>query len=256
MAVYEYASALELTERNPFKKMARCKLNAAEVVLGAEDAASVTGVRPGDVLSTDEVRRLLAAARPGFYRTFFLTAVLTGARVGELTGLVWNDVDLEAGTLAIRRSVSWAKARGTTGRAKPRLYQPKTTNSRRTIQLPVELVSALRRWKLACPPSTQDLVFPNADGTPRHRSTIAADGLRPALKRAGLRHVTIHSLRHTFASGLIMQGRPVTEVAHLLGHASPAITLSVYSHWFRDTKSETVTDWAKAVCGGEITLTA
>jgi integrase len=76
--------------------------------------------------------------------------------------------------------------------------------------------------------------------------------LRPALKAAGLRHVTIHSLRHTFASGLIMQGRPVTEVAHLLGHASPTITLAVYSHWFRDTKSDAVAGWAKIICGKEI----
>jgi integrase len=98
-------------------------------------------------------------------------------------------------------------------------------------------------------------VFPSADGTPRHRSTIAHHGLRPALKRAGLQHVTIHSLRHTFASGLIMQGRPVTEVAALLGHKSPIITLSVYSHRFRNTKTDAVSGWAKVVCGGETTVT-
>jgi integrase len=93
---------------------------------------------------------------------------------------------------------------------------------------------------------------PDYGRTPRHRSTIAHDGLRPALKRAGLRHVTIHSLRHTFASGLIMQGRPVTQVAHLLGQQSPTITLSVYSHWFRDMKTDAVADWAKLICGKEI----
>jgi hypothetical protein len=47
-----------------------------------------------------------------------------------------------------------------------------------------------------------------------------------------------------------MQGHPVTEVAHLLGHASHAIILAVYSYWFRDTKSDAVGGWAKAVRGG------
>ncbi len=64
------------------------------------------------------------------------------------------------------------------------------------------------------------------------RSKMNHDGLRPALKRAKLRKVTIHSLRHTFASALIMDGKPVTQIAHLLGHSSPAITLKVYPHWF------------------------
>jgi integrase len=111
-----------------------------------------------------------------------------------------------------------------------------------------ELVSALRRWKLACPPSALDLVFPNVEGTPRHRSTIAHDGLLPALEGAELRRVTIHSLRHTFASALIIQGYPVTQVAYLLGHSSPSITLSVYSHWFKDVKTDAMAGLAKMVC--------
>ena len=92
------------------------------------------------------------------------------------------------------------------------------------------------------------MVFPNAEGSSRHRSTIAHDGLQPALKRAGLRPVTIHSLRHTLASALIMQGHPITQVAHLLGHSSPTITLSVYSHWFKDAKTDAVAGLAKLVC--------
>jgi len=46
-----------------------------------------------------------------------------------------------------------------------------------------------------------------------------------------------------------MQGRPITEVAHLLGHSSPTITLNVYSHWFRDVKTDAVATLARAVCG-------
>ena len=68
--------------------------------------------------------------------------------------------------------------------------------------------------------------------------------------------MTIHSLRHTFASALIMQGHPVTQVAHLLGHSSPTITLSVYSHWFTDVKTDAMAGLAKLVCAptGEKTV--
>lgn len=187
---------------------------------------------PDRVLSPDEASRLIAEADQGYYRTFFLTAVLTGARVGELTALTWPDVDFDAATIAIRRSVSWAKDRTSEGTSKPRFYEPKTPSSRRLIPLTPELLSALKRWKLACPPSALGLVFPNAEGTPRHRSTIAQEGLRPALKRAKLRQVTIHSLRHTFASALIIDGQKVTRVADLLGHSDPGVTLKVYAHWF------------------------
>jgi integrase len=198
--VFKYAARHELTDRNPAAVAERCRLNAAEVVIGVENGAEDnTALRPDEVLSPEGAAPLIAASDVGFYQTYFLTAVLTGARVGELSALIWNDVDLDAGTVAIRPTVSWAKPRGTAGLAKPRFYEPKTKSSRRTIPLPPELVSTLRRWKLACPPSPSNLVFPNAEGSPRHRSTIAHDGLRPALKRAGLRPVTIHSLRHTFA---------------------------------------------------------
>ena len=77
-----------------------------------------------------------------------------------------------------------------------------------------------------------DLVFATA-GKPVRRSAMFKAAFWPALKRAGLPHVKFHSLRHSFASRLIQLGRPVTEVAHLLGHSSPAITLKVYAHWLK-----------------------
>jgi integrase len=128
-------------------------------VIGAEKRAhGAAAVNPDKVLSPEEAARLIAAAQPGFYQAFLLTAVLSGARVGELTALTWDDVDLDEGAIAIRRTVSWAKPRGTVGQAKPRFYEPKTKSSYRTIPMASELVSALRRWKLACPPSPLALV--------------------------------------------------------------------------------------------------
>jgi integrase len=120
----------------------------------------------------------------------------------------------------------------------PRFYEPKTRSSRRKLEIPEELVFALKKWKLAGPPSKLGLVFPMADGRPMHRRTLHKQGLHPALDRAKLRRFTVHSLRHFHASVLILSGVPITEVAHRLGHSSPAVTMAIYAHFLRQVKGE------------------
>jgi len=87
-----------------------------------------------------------------------------------------------------------------------------------------------------------------------HRSTAVRYGLWPALSRAGLRRVNMHSLRHSFSSALIMAGAPVTEVQSLLGHSSPAVTLKVYSHWFKNVETDSVDRLAKSLTTGSKNL--
>lgn len=257
-AVFKFAMRHDMTERNPAGAAERCRLAAREVEVGGDvdglrDDASV---RPAEVLSGAEVGQLIAAAPGGLYRTYLLTAALTGARVGELTALTWEDLDLDAGVMHVRRSVSWAKERGVTPTAtRFRFYEPKTRSSRRTVPLTPALVAALRRWKLACPPSPLGLVFPSDDGTPKHRSVIVHRGLRPALKRAELRRVTLHSLRHSFASALLGDGLPVTQVAAILGHSSPIVTMRVYAHWLGEGESDPAASLAAAVCGSKMVAT-
>ncbi len=210
-AVFTFAMQRELITRNPAAVADRCHLNAAEVALhelpeSATDMDDDDGAaNPQNVLSTDEARRLVEAAPEGFGKTFLLAAVLTGARVGELTALTWNDINFRANRLHIRRSISWAKLRGQP-KSEPRFYPPKTEAGTRTIKLSPELAHALKVSKLACPPGPKNLVFPNLDGSPRHRTTITYGVLRPALQAAGLRQATLHSLRHTCASILILSG--------------------------------------------------
>ena len=64
----------------------------------------------------------------------------------------------------------------------------------------------------------------------------------------------MHSLRHSFASALIMAGAPVTEVQSLLGHSSPAVTLKVYSHWFKNVETDSVDRLAKSLTTGSKNL--
>jgi integrase len=249
-AVFTFAERRELVTRNPARVAERCRLNADEVSLDKPDTETEETVAPDDVLSPTEAAKLIEHATPGFYRTYFLAAVLTGARVGELTALTWDDVDLAKGRLTIRRSVSWAKLKDQK-ETKVRFYEPKTKAGRRSIDLAPELVHALRAWKLACPPNDLDLVFPTDQGTPKHRSTITHEGLRPALKAAGLRTVNLHSLRHTCASTLILAGTDSIEVARFLGHSKPTVTMSVYAHWFDTRKTAgTMQTVAAAVFAG------
>jgi integrase len=212
---------------------------------GSSTKANGTELDERDILAPDEVRRLLAHTDAGFGYTLILTAVLTGMRHDELLALAWGDIELTEPTahLYVRRSLSWAKAPGE-AKGKPRFYEPKA-HSRRTLPLPAELVQQLRRWKLQCPPSELNLVFPTALGRLSHRSNILRGYLYPALRRAELRQVDMHSLRHTFASALILAGSPVTEVQHLLGHSNPTTTLKVYSHWFKKIKTDAVSNLAR-----------
>jgi integrase len=193
---------------------------------------------------------MLNATTAGLYRALFTTAALTGARSGELFALRWGDVEIPktgAVSIYIRRTVSWTRLKDEDMR--PRFFPPKTKVGVRKIPISAELAATLRVWKLQCPLTDDALVFPAADGRPIRRSNALRYGLWAALDRAKLRRVTMHSLRHSFASALIMGGAAVTEVQSLLGHASPAITLRIYSHWFKTIDSGAVGRLSQIILG-------
>jgi integrase len=127
-----------------------------------------------------------------------------------------------------------------------RFIDPKTKAGLRNISIAPELIATLKLWKLQCPPPG-DLVFPHTDGSPNCRDRVLMVGLYPALRRAGLSKVNFNSLRHSCASAMIMGGAPITEIQHRLGHASPAITLGIYSHFLRDAETDTADRLAEAL---------
>jgi integrase len=227
-AIFKAAQRRSFVSNNPAALAQRPRTPVREVT----DAKEETGVlRPDEVLSSDEIRRLLDAATPGLWKTYLATAAASGLRSEELGGLQWADIEIDAGRLFVRRSLSWTRDEGQVGLVKPRYYPPKTRSGARTIPLPAELVPMLRAWKLECPPSKPGLVFCNEAGEPLRRSRILNTGVYPACRRAGLRRCSVKSLRHSYASGLLARGCALTQVAHLMGHSSPMITLRVYSHW-------------------------
>ncbi|HEY0484210.1 MAG TPA: tyrosine-type recombinase/integrase [Kofleriaceae bacterium] len=164
-----------------------------------------------DFLDFDDAEKLIAGAE-GEWRTMILVAMRTGMRMGELIGLRWVDVDLSAGRINVRQSI----VRGVIG--SPKSGKP------REIPLCDEAIEALAAHRHERGP----LVFCDAKGNAL-RAGLLAWPLKRALKRAGLREIGWHVLRHTFASHLAMRGVPLKVIQELLGHASIATTM-IYAH--------------------------
>ncbi len=159
------------------------------------------------------------------YRSLFTFLAYTGLRIGEALGLCWGDVDFEAGVLRVHRQLS-------RHRVHARL---KTEAAHREVILSPALLRLLREQRLASPfDGAEDFVFANALGRGLDYRTVG-EVFRAAVKRAGLGgegRLSLHSLRHGFASLLIAKGLDVVFVSRQLGHANPNVTLSVYAHMF------------------------
>ncbi|MHB0976162.1 MAG: tyrosine-type recombinase/integrase [Candidatus Aquicultorales bacterium] len=178
--------------------------------------------REMDFLTPDEIRVFLANV-DAEHRAFFTTAVLTGMRLGELCALQWGDIDWHSGTIRVRRSIY----RGA-------FVTPKSKRSIRAIGISPYLRHTLVEHKLSSPVSDLDLVFCNKLGMPLDQSNLRHRVFEPALRRAGLRKIRIHDLRHTFASLLIHQGENLKYIQSQLGHASISTTLDRYGHLMPD----------------------
>jgi len=247
-SIFKLAIKKNRTRENPAANTDRLGVGDGEIVEGEERKGN-EALREDDVLSPDEISRLIAVTESDLYGTLVLTAIFTGARHEELLALKWGAIDLEAGKIWIRESLTWARLKGETFTERWRFYPPKTKAGLRQLTLPLELVVKLKQWKFKCPSSKLDLVFPTPEGKPIQRHHTLRCGLHPLLRRAGLRTVDMHSLRHSFASMLIMNGAPVTEVSALLGHSNATTTLDIYSHWFKDVQTGAVNNMARNLYG-------
>jgi integrase len=184
-------------------------------------------------LSPEQARALLRAAEGDRLETVYVLAVGTGMRQGELLGLKWEDVDLEGGTVQVRRTLSTATGGGFS------FGPPKTAKSRRSVKLPGTATSALKkhrraqleeRMRLAELFADHGLVFASRVGTPISRQDLVTRSFKPLLRRAGLPDVRFHDLRHTCATLLLGRGVHAKLVQELLGHSTISVTLDTYSH--------------------------
>ena len=205
-----------------------------------------------DVPENAEIKRLFdATAGNTKKRALLLIAAFTGLRASELRGLRWYDVDLKNRELHVRQR---ADRYGVIG-------SPKSKSSRRTIPLDSdELIAALKEWKLACPKSELDLVFPTQSGAINHHANLVRS-FHAIMRTAGVVHkdgkpkYAVHAFRHYFASWCISPeergGRelPAKVAQEYLGHSTIAMTLDVYGHLFKQTNSDELAKAVKRVLG-------
>jgi len=188
-------------------------------------------------LDADGVARLLAACAGDDLGPLITVAVLTGLRLGELLGLQWDDVDLEAGAVYVRPI--FYRMRGQWVESEPR-----SAAGKRKVVLPAPVLVMLREYRkaqleqrLKAGPDWHqefgDLVFSTASGRPIHPANIHRE-LKAVLSRAGLPPIRFHDLRHTHASLLLKDGVNPRVVQERLGHSTVSLTLQVYSHVLPD----------------------
>jgi integrase len=164
-------------------------------------------------LELDEIEALLRAVSDGDFtstdHTTFLVASMTGLRQGELVALRWSDVDWPAARIRVRRNYT-REAFGT----------PKSRRGSRSVPMADRVAGALERhFKTSAYQQDRDLVFahPNT-GHPLDASALRIR-YKAALKRAGLREVRFHDLRHTFGTHCAAAGVPMRTLQEWMGHA-------------------------------------
>jgi len=174
---------------------------------------------------------------------FPLLAIWTGMRKSEISALQWGDMDLEAPVpiLKISRTLEYSN-----GERRPTIKTPKSKAGSRDIPLTIEIIAALRAYrawqakiywkaKRKLTPDTT-LIFNDAFGlvhksVPQHR-------WEALLKSAGVRHRSLHKLRHTFTSKLIRTKMRLDYITSIVGHADERTTTQIYSHFFDGHKKK------------------
>ncbi len=201
-AVMKFALRAGMIEKNPMELVENLKTDKPTI----------------SPLSMDEVNRVLDAVDP-YYRNFFTVAFFTGMRFGEMAGLKWKNVSFKNGVIQVKET----RVRGEEGR-------PKTKGSVRDIKMLPPVRDALKGLKSE---ATLDspYVFLSRNGTPLLPNSINYHTWKPALKKAGLKPMSLYQTRHTFATLMLDAGELPGWVQSMMGHESLKMILEkYYSH--------------------------
>ena len=193
------------------------------------------GRREAPYLEEDDARRLLELLRDVHirWRALITFDLLSGLRRGELLGLRWRDVDLNERTITIRQTSNYLPGKGVY------IGEPKTATSARPLLISVAAVMMLREYKIWQDEQRENMgdkwededgrVFTTDTGAPIFPDSVTA-WFSDFISKTDLPKVTIHSLRHTFASLMIADGVPLVVVSRQLGHAQASTTANIYAH--------------------------
>lgn len=176
------------------------------------------------VWSAGELRAFLAGTREHWLHPLWHTLVASGCRAGELLALGWQDVDFDARSITVAKTLQRVAGQVV-------VNAPKTQAGRRVVALPPDAMAVLRqqRGRQLLAGMATEHVFPGLASQPLHISTVE-HALARECARLGLPRVTPHGLRHLHASLLLAEGLPLPAVSARLGHANTQITAAVYAH--------------------------
>lgn len=183
------------------------------------------------VATPHQVRAILEAADERF-ETLFSLAAFAGLRLGEAAAVRVNDIDFLHRTLRVRRQVQRA------GQGLVEIRPPKY-RSERLVFLPDELLEQLAQHiQRFLRDDPNGWLFVQESGAPPHQNTVGHQW-RAACSRATVTGVTLHDLRHFYASALIAAGCDVVTVQRALGHARATTTLNTYAHLWTTAEDRT-----------------
>ena len=199
----DFAVAQKIIPENPCKAVALPKVEHKEM----------------QTIPAEQLRAFLVEAKASGVYEMYYTELATGLRRGELLGLKWLDVDLEAGVIRVKRRIT---------RVDGQIVETplKTKNSYRTVAISQQAVEVLMQQKAK---TNDEYVFPSPNGGPISPDSVN-NMLRRVLARAGIPRARFHDLRHTFATVALQNGMDIKTVSGMLGHFSAGFTLDTYAH--------------------------
>jgi integrase len=209
----------------------------SKIVRNPADAADPPRARDARALemrtwSAEELGRFFELIDGSRYRTSWLLAATTGMRRGEVLGLRWCDIDLDASRASVRQTITLVDH-------KIVVANRTKTGKGRAVDLDAATISEVRAHRvrqaqelllLGSRPDRNTLVFCHADGRPYNPDRFSREFDRALARHPELPRIRLHDLRHTWATLALAAGVPVKVVSERLGHASATVTHDIYSH--------------------------
>ncbi|MFP7300107.1 tyrosine-type recombinase/integrase [Neobacillus niacini] len=242
--VFKYALKMDLITKNPMEHVSIPKQPN-------ELLSEHSEVDKRNYWTKEEIKHFLELTKNELsYRDYVLFHLLiyTGARKGELLALTWEDIDFEAGSLRLWKTLFYNKGKFI-------IQTPKTKESKRLISLDPKTLSLLKKWRIRQREANMaikntidngNIAFTREDGTPI-RLAYPNEKLNIVIKKHNLHPITIHGLRHTHASLLFEAGASIKEVQERLGHTDVKMTMNIYTHVTNTLKEQTATKFQRYI---------
>ena len=226
-SIFDYAIRREWVARNPVSDLL--------VELRGIPSTSIRVPTPNEVralfVALEEPTHFATERSRQLARCFAHIAGFCGLRYGEIAALDYEHIDLVAGIIRVRRSVT----------AEGEIKGPKTKAGNRDVPVPAHVRGIIARWiERHAVESYGNVIFSSKNGQPLNNVNFHKYCWKPALIGAGLQRgqsIHFHALRHFAASWMLKNGWPVTDVSAMLGHSKVNMTLDVYAHALTDMRA-------------------